>query len=58
MNRIAVGLYSHSLQLPSGPTALGTFVVSTYHEVDGIPTWDLFSIHVARPFGAASVSPI
>ena len=59
MVRIETGLYVHGLVIPTGSTALGTFVVSVYSE-DGNskPIWDTFMIQVARPFGNSSVSPL
>jgi hypothetical protein len=52
------GLYIHGLLIPTGITALGTYVANVYWENNGQPQWDSFAINVARPFGNSSVSPI
>jgi hypothetical protein len=52
------GLYTHNLLIPTGITALGTYIANVYWEDNGQPQWDVFAINVARPFGNSSVSPI
>lgn len=60
MARIDEGLYISGLVLPTGPTALGTWVVNVFFIQPGTgrPVWQLFTINVARPFGNSSASPI
>lgn len=60
MVRLNTGLYAYTLNIPTGPTSLGTFIASTYfvEPGTGLGVWQLFSIQVARPFGNSSASPI
>jgi hypothetical protein len=59
MSNLETGLYIHGLELPTGETALGTFVVSVFYQRPGTnaPVWELFTIQVARPFGNTTVAP-
>jgi len=60
MVHLETGLYVYDLSIPSGMTALGTFVASTLYLQAGTmaPVWNTFTINVARPFGNSSASPI
>ena len=59
MSKLETGLYIHGLELPSGESSLGTFVVSVFYQqpVTLAPVWELFTIQVARPFGNTTVAP-
>ena len=59
MSRIETGLYVHGLVLPADTASLGTFIVSVLstNPATGGLAWEIFSIHVARPFGNSSVAP-
>lgn len=59
MTEIAQGVWIHSLTLPAGSSATGTYVISCswpHPDTDHMQN-QLFLIHVALPFGNSSVSP-
>ncbi len=58
MTKIETGLYVHGLIIPTGATAIGTFIANVYYEEAGAPCWEVFTIQVARPFGNSSVVPL
>lgn len=58
MTRLSTGLYYHSFQIPTGVDALGTYIASVTWTEDGNTKWETFAIHVARPFGISTVTPI
>lgn len=57
MTALETGLYYRSLTLPSGSTALGTFIVSCSwtHPTTATTQYEVFLIQVAMPFGNSSV---
>ncbi len=59
MTEITQGIWVHSLVIPTGWTAQGTYVVSCSWPKPGTAAMQnqLFIIHVALPFGNSSVSP-
>lgn len=59
MTKISTGLYKHSFTLPSGASALGTYIVSISwpHPTESHLQYETFLIHVAMPFGNSSISP-
>ena len=58
MSAIATGLYNSAIVIPTGITAVGTYLASvSYINIEGYVTSEIFLIHAARPFGAATVSP-
>jgi hypothetical protein len=68
MTRIDTGFFVHGVQIPSGSTSVGTYLISIYYQTDYTypdgyqdgthPVWETFAIQVAKPFGNTSVSPI
>lgn len=59
MTRLTTGLYTHSLTIPSGIAAVGTYIASiSWPTPDNMVAWEIFQIHVALPFGTSSVSPL
>ena len=52
------GLYTASIVIPSGLTAIGTYVVSASwtHPNTGFTQYEVFLINVALPFGNATVT--
>ena len=60
MTKISTGLYVHQFTIPSGTAGLGTFIASIAftNPATGNPSWDIFQIHVALPFGNSSVTPL
>ncbi len=59
MTRRDTGLYTHGIIIPTGLTALGSFIADVYYErSDGEPVYQIFTINVARPFGNSSAAPI
>ena len=60
MTRVDTGLFVHGLVIPTGATALGTFVASVFYiqPNTGQEVWDTFLIQVGRPFGNASITPL
>ena len=59
MTREAEGLYSLNINIPTGLTAVGTYIVSTSWNRPGtaFTQYKVFLINVALPFGNATVSP-
>ncbi len=59
MTRIDTGLYQVSVTIPSGSTAIGTYVgsASWSHPTSGQDQFELFIINVGLAFGNAYVSP-
>lgn len=59
MARISEGLYNSTIVIPSGIASVGTYLasVSWIHPDNGTTQYELFLIHVARPFGVATVTP-
>ena len=59
MTKYDTGLYYHSFVLPSGSSAVGTYLVSvSYVEPSGTYTkTEVYQIVVSAPFGQYSVSP-
>jgi hypothetical protein len=59
MTEIRQGIWIHSLVIPTGWTAQGTYVVSCSWPDPGTSVMQnqLFIVHVALPFGNSSVSP-
>lgn len=59
MDKLETGLYKRTITLPTGSTALGTFLVSASwpHPNSSIFQYEVFMIQVALPFGNSSVSP-
>ncbi len=61
MTRLSTGLYKANLTLPSGASAVGTYVASaswTDPEDATNTFFEAFTINVALPFGNSSVSPL
>lgn len=58
MSEITKGIWQHAFTIPSGLTAVGSYVVSCSwpHPDSGLFQNELFIINVALPFGNASVS--
>lgn len=59
MTEITQGIWIHSLVLPTGASATGSYIVSCSwpEPVSGNMQNQLFIVHVALPFGNSSVSP-
>ena len=60
MVRLSTGLYKHDLSIPAGTSSLGTFIASVLftNPATAGPTWQVFAIQVALPFGNSSVTPL
>jgi len=58
MTRLSLGLYNLGVSIPSGITAIGTYIASASweHPDTGFTQYDLFLINVALPFGTASAT--
>lgn len=56
MTKVDTGLYSLSLQIPTGYSSLGSYIVSVYFE-NPAANWQTFVVNVARPFGASAAAP-
>lgn len=59
MTLVSTGLYRFTFTLPSGSSALGTFIasVSWPHPEFSHLQYEVFLINVAMPFGNISISP-
>ena len=59
MVRISEGLYISTIVIPNGINAVGTYLVSTSWNKPNTNNlnYELFIIHVARPFGTATATP-
>jgi len=59
MVRDSVGLYDKGVSIPTGVTAIGTYIasVSWTHPDTAATQYELFLINVALPFGTASATP-
>lgn len=59
MTEYSLGIWTKSLVMPSGITALGSYLVSVSwpHPDTAVFQNELFLINVALPFGNSSVSP-
>ena len=59
MIRDSVGLYNLGVSIPSGVSAIGTYIASASwtHPNLGVTQYQLFLINVALPFGSASGTP-
>lgn len=59
MTRITEGLYNSAISLPTGLSAVGTYLVSVswLHPDTNAPQYELFLINAGLPFGAAIVTP-
>jgi hypothetical protein len=59
MTRIEAGLYRHTVTLPSGTAALGTFIVSASwpDPTTAVTQHAAITIQVALPFGNTTVIP-
>lgn len=58
MTRISTGLYYTNLTIPTGTTALGSYIASVYFVENDLMKWETFVINASRPFGISSISPI
>jgi len=65
MTRVAVGTYRSNVVIPSGSSALGTYLASvSWQTLSPVPEQgaltynELFLINVALPFGNSSVYPV
>lgn len=60
MTRLDTGLYSASIQIPSGSSSVGTFIASVLYTdpSTGNPVWQVYQINVALPFGNAVFTPL
>ena len=60
MTRVAVGLYKVAVTIPSGASAIGTYIASTSwtHPSNSTTQSQIFLINVYLPFGNSSVSPL
>jgi hypothetical protein len=58
MVRLSEGLYTAAIVIPSGLTAVGTYVVSAswVHPNTGLTQYEAFLINAALPFGNATVT--
>lgn len=58
MTEVSTGVYQYSFQLPSGSSAVGSYVVIIdYTEPDTTPRNAVVELHVNAPFANFSVSP-
>ena len=61
MTKLSTGLYRANLTLPSGSSAIGTYVASaSWTDPENVTNtlYQAFVINVALPFGNSSVSPL
>jgi len=58
MTNISIGLFNLGVSIPSGITAIGTYIASAswVHPDTGFTQYGLFLINVALPFGTASAT--
>lgn len=58
MTKISTGIYQYKFQLPSGASAVGSYVVQiTYTTPDAVTKNEVVELHVNAPFANFSVSP-
>lgn len=59
MPRDSVGLYNLGVSIPTGITAIGTYIASASwtHPTLATTQYQLFMINVALPFGTATATP-
>jgi hypothetical protein len=60
MNKIDTGFYISRITIPTGASALGTYIVSILYDDPANPAhheiWKIFLINCSLPFGNSSVS--
>jgi hypothetical protein len=56
----SLGLYTAAIVIPSGISAVGTYLVSAswIHPNTGLSQYEVFLINAALPFGSATVTPV
>jgi len=61
MTRIDTGFYISRITIPTGASALGSYIVSILYDDPADPDnheiWKIFQINCSLPFGNSSVSP-
>lgn len=60
MTSIGTGLFTASVTIPSGITAVGTYIasISWPHPTTSNTQYSLYVMNIHLPFGASSVSPV